>query len=380
MCDRRKNGAGSFFLLFGMLVALLLVVDLGCERRAATFTVGTIGPRSGNNASWCEIQKHAFTIAADEINTSGGINGAPFILIDEYTQDDPRTAAIAFNKLVDRDRVLLVIGSPESDTTLALAPIANSKKIVLLSTGSGAAEAGNAGPYIFGIMPSDGHQARMTAEWMTSRGYRRIAVLYVENTWGRGLMESMVSEFKKLGGDVASVQGSNLGERDFRAQLSKIKASSSTAVYAPLCADSAAVMLRQAKELDVRTQIFGADVYANPALIKEAGDASEGVLFTRHAAYQGKEYQDFAEKYRKKFGKEPETFAAYCYDVVRIAAQTLSKCNGNRQSSDCVRNALLGLNDYKGASGLASFKAGSSASANIFEKLVIQGGRFVPVS
>lgn len=368
------------FSLVGVLILLLslCVVNPACTKRAQEIKIGEIGPFTGNLASWGDIQKRATDLAIEDINASGGIKGYQITLIREDGQADPKVAVSAFKKLADVDRVPIVVGSPASNVTLAIAPIANEKHVVLLSNGSTAKEVGKAGPYVFRIMPSDEVQASVMAEWIMQLGFSKVAVLYVENSWGRGLMETFVAEYKQRGGTITIIESAAPEETDFRTQLSKIKSSTPEAIYAPLYTDGAAAMLKQAKELGLTQQILGADVYGDPALVKAAGDTAEGVLFTRYGEYHGKEHEAFAEKYKEKYGKEPETFATYCYDTVMIAAVAIGTCDLSKLTGDEIRNALLNVRDYTGASGLSSFDGRTSAAGKSFEKLIIKGGKFIP--
>lgn len=368
----------KFISVILILAFASIALILGCANEGREIRIGFLGPYTGNLASWGDIQKRAIDLAIDNINNAGGIKGHKVKPIYEDGQGDPKIGVSALKKLAEVDRVPIVVGSPASNVTLAIAPIANDKKVVLLSDGSTAMEVGKAGLYIFRIMPSDEVQAKVMAGWMMDLGYSTAGVLYVENSWGRGLMEAFTEEYKAQGGKITTVQSSDPTDLDYRSQLSKIKAANPSAIYAPLYTDGASAMLKQAKELRLKQQIFGADVYGDPALVKAAGEAAEGVLFTRYGEYHGKEYQEFAEKYEQKYGENPETYATYVYDAVMIAAVAIGECNLAQLTGEDIRKALLDIKDYRGASGLSSFEGSNSASGKSFDKLIIKGGEFVP--
>jgi len=344
----------------------LILGSFGCAKKEPDeIKIGVMTPLTGDVSSWGEMQRRSTEMVLEAINNAGGVRGSKVKVIYEDDQADPKIGVNAFKKLVDADKVPIVVGSPASTVTLAVAPIANEKKVVLLSSGSTATEVGKAGPYVFRIMPSDEVQSSIMASWAWELGYRRLAVIYTENAWGQGLKDAFEKDFKAKGGEILTIQSSTQDATDFRTQLSKIKDVKPDAIYAPLYTRGAGLMIKQARELGLRQQILGADVYGTPELIQAGGSAVDGVLYTTFGEYHGPEHQEVAKKYKDKYKIDMETYATYCYDAFMIAIETIKRIPSNQPiNGPSIREALLGIENFRGVTGVTTF-AGRNSAARI---------------
>lgn len=370
-------------LWIGIGIILIIAAALaGCvqpEKPKEEIKIGVMTPLTGDVASWGEMQKRATDLALEEINAAGGINGRKVKVIYEDDRADPKEGVNAFKKLVDVDKVPIVVGAPASGVTLAVAPIANQANVVLLSSGSTAIDVGKAGPYVFRIMPSDEVQSSIMANWAWDLGYRKVAIFYVENSWGRGLMEAFNKEFSAKGGAIVTVEAADPDASDFRTQLTKIKSLNPDAIFAPLYTRGAGLMIKQARELGLKQQILGADVYDTPELIQAGGTAVEGVLYTTFGQYQGSEYQAIAKKYKEKYGIDMEAYATYCYDAFVIAVEAIKKIPKEKEiNGPNIREELLKIKDYRGVTGLSTFDGRNSATGKTFDKMMVKNGTHVP--
>jgi len=367
-------------VLVAACIGSVLWVALTRQKRTPEIVVGIMTPLTGDVASWGDMQRKASDLALEEINAAGGIHGRRVRLVYEDDQATPKIGLSAFKKLIDVDHVPIVVGSPASGVTLAVAPTANERKVVLLSSGSTATAVGTAGPYVFRIMPSDEVQARIMTDWAKELGINRVAVIYAQNAWGQGLKDAFESAFKSLGGSITASEGTSQDTTDFRGQLTKISSAKPDAIYAPLYTRSAGLMVRQARELGLKQRVLGADVYETPEFVQVAQNAADGVLFTRYGSYNGPEYQVFARKYTDRYGRQPEAYATYCYDALRIAMFAMGKCPQDSLTGSRIHEALLKIADYKGVTGTTSFNASNSASGKGFDRLTFVGGKVVPWS
>lgn len=228
-------------------------------------------------------------------------------------------------------------------------------------------------------MPSDEVQSSIMADWALQLGFNRIAIVYVENSWGRGLMEGFKNDFLQKGGQILTIQSTEQDATDYRTQLLKIKSVNPDAIYAPLYTKGAGLMIKQARELGIKKQMLGADVYGTPELITAGGSAVNGVLYTTFSEYHGPEYQDFSCRYKEKYGKTPETYATYCYDAFMIAVEAIRRIpKGNDINGPNVRTELLKINNYSGVTGVTSFNGMNSAIGKTFDKMTVIDGSFRP--
>jgi branched-chain amino acid transport system substrate-binding protein len=361
-------------------ILALMMVDFGCTKKGPDeIKIGVMTPLTGDVSSWGEMQRRSTDMVLEEINNAGGVRGAKIRVIYEDDQADAKVGVNAFKKLVDADKVPIVVGSPASAVTLAVAPIANEKKVALLSSGSTATAVGKAGPYVFRIMPSDEVQSSIMASWAWDLGHKRIAVIYTENAWGQGLKDAFEKDFKAKGGEVLSIQSSTQDATDFRTQLAKIKDIKPDAIFAPLYTRGAGLMIKQARELGLKQQILGADVYGTPELIQAGGSAVDGVLYTTFGDYRGPERQEVAKKYKDKYKIDMETYATYCYDTFMIALEAIKRMSSNQPiDGRNIREALLGIENFRGVTGVTTFAGQNSATGKTFDKMTVKNGKHVP--
>jgi branched-chain amino acid transport system substrate-binding protein len=359
----------KLWIILGIVVVVALAIVLvvtQTKKEPEVLKIGIMTPLTGDVSSWGAMQRRATELALEVIKD------LRVKVIYEDDQANPKVGVNAFRKLVDVDKVTIVVGSPASNVTLAVSPLANERKVVLLSSGSTATEVGKAGPYIFRIMPSDEVQSSIMADWAWQLGYKRVAVIYVENAWGRGLMEAFTKDFKAKDGIILTIQATDQDATDFRTQLSKIQGLKPDVIYAPLYTRGAGLMIKQAREMGLKQQVLGADVYGTPELIQSGGDAVNGVLYTTFGEYHGSEHQEFAKRYKEKYGLDVETYATYCYDAFMIAVEAIKRIpKGKAINGPNIREELLRIKDYHGVTGLTTFDGRNNAIGKTFDKMTM---------
>ena len=227
---------------------------------SAAIQLGAVFPLTGDIASYGIAAKKGIDLAVDEINSRGGVNGRKIQVIYEDDQGQATEAVAAIQKLVSVDKVPVVMGSAASSVTLAMCPIANREKVILISPISSSSDlTKQGGPFFFRVCPSDVVQAKMMAEWFKEDGRSTAGTIFVNNSWGQGLKSEFVADFEASGGKVTAIEACKEGDQDLRAQLSKVKDANPDAIYAITYGREGGALLRQAKELAVDKPIYGAD-------------------------------------------------------------------------------------------------------------------------
>ena len=346
-----------------------LLVSGGCRSRQSesTIRVGSVLPLTGDIASYGVAAKRGVDLAVDELNRAGGVTGRRLEVLYEDDQGQVNQAVAAMQKLVSVDRVAAVIGSAASSVTLALCPIANREKVPLITPISSSEElTSKGGPYFFRVCPSDVLQAQMMADWFKEDGRRKAAILYVNNSWGQSLRQEFEAKFRASGGEIVAAEAVREGDRDMRAQLTKIKAAAPDALYAITHGKEGGVILLQARELALAKPIYGADVWGSPELMETARDAAKGVRIIVPTKFEGPKYSGFAAVFSKKYGAEPDVYAAYSYDLTYALAAALAKS----PSGDGLREALAGTS-YEGVTGLTKFDEHGDVIGKGFQRKVL---------
>lgn len=206
------------------------------------------------------------------------------------------------------------------------------------------------------------------ADWLREEGYRKVALLYVNNSWGQGLREEFRRIFTEHGGTVVAEEACNEGDRDLRTQISKLMERSPEALYAITYAREGGALLRQARELGFSQPIYGADVWGSPELRETAGETTRGVKIIVPSTFSGLDYDAFADSYRERYGEDPDVYAAYAYDMIRIIADTAERAD---RDNITIREALSGI-EYNGVTGLTRFDEHGDVVGKGFERRTLQ--------
>ena len=343
----------SKFLTVFCVVALTLALLSGCgnqgdtppaspegQAEAEEIKIGTIGPLTGDVATYGISTKNGVEIAVDQVNENGGINGKKVVLISEDTRGDQTEAANAASKLIERDKVVAIVGGVISAETMTAGPIANDAGVVMISSSSTAQGVPEIGDYIFRNCLSDEVQAVQLAEFAaTELGLKRFAIMFTNNDYGLSLKNAFEGKAKEIA-EVVGIETYNDGEKDFRAQLTKLKGANPDALYIAGYYTEAAKIAQQAKEQGLEVQLLGADGFYSPVLIGLGGGAVDGAVFTAgfFTDDPSENAQNFVNAYKEKFNEEPDMFAAQAYDAAMIlltALKTLMAKAAKLSSRQC---------------------------------------------
>lgn len=342
-----------WMLILGLLISLGM---LGCAKKEKEIKIGVITPLTGEGATYGEATKRGVDLATEEINQKGGINGKKIRLVYEDDQIKPEVGTKVIQKLISIEKVPVIIGAFGSSVSLAIAPVAEKNKVVLFSASSTADALKDAGDYFFRNVPPNSKQGESAAEFAIEKlKAKNAAVLYMNNDYGISLAKAFENFFKQKGGSILITENYNPGDRDFRTQLSKIKDKQPSIVFYPGHYQESGLILKQAKELVIKSVFIGGDGSYSPELIIIAGDAAEGSYYTLMAMGYGvsdEEIKRFTDVFKSKYGVEPDVYSAYAYDALKIIAQAIQ--NGG-YNSEGIKNALYRTKDFKGVTGTTSF-------------------------
>ncbi len=364
-------GLVAVFVIWGLMS---LGRNKGTE--GDTIKIGFVGPLTGELANMGENAQAAIQIAVDEVNLSGGVLGKNIEVIYEDDACTGATGANAISKLISTDKVVAVLGSLCSGATLGEAPIAESSKVVQLSYCSTNPTISQAGDYIFRDVPSDLFQAKYAAEYLMNQGKTRISLLTVKNDWGDGLNKAFTEAFTKVGGTIVSTDTFNPDVKDLKTQLTAIKAQNPDAVYFAAYTDASIAGLKQAYDLGIKAQFFGADAWDDGKVWSELGSLGDGAMFTVVGTNSS---DSFKTKMKEKLGKEDIVYCSnYAYDGLKVIVEAIKiagKANGT-----AIKNALYKVKYTGGVSAkeLMFDSNGDPTSAAYIIKTA-QGGKLVEV-
>lgn len=361
-----------------LIAVALLICFYGCDKKEKdAIRIGCSTPLTGEGANYGRSTKEGIDLAVAEINETNYL-GQPFEVIFEDDKMQPRDGVNAVRKLADVDKVPVILGPFGSSIVLACAPIANKTKTVIISASATADSIAQAGDYVFRITPPNSKQGSDIADFcITKLQAKNASILYQNNDYGITLRDAFIKQFEVKGGKISNQEAANLGDTDFRAQLSKIKETKSDVIFFPLHYKEAAIMLKQAKELGVKSRFISADGAMTDDLLKIAGAAADGTYYSTLALGFGVSdnmIDDFTEKFKKKYnGKEPDIYAAYYYEVTKLIAQAIKEAGYN---ADKIKNYLYSIHGqkcYKGITGITSFDKNGEVNKAFYVYEVIDG-------
>lgn len=349
----------------------------GCAKKdEKEIKIGVLLPLTGSAAVWGENAKMGLEIALEEVNQGGGVKGKKVKLIIEDSQSDPSKAVSALQKLISTDKVSVIIGDIASSSVLAMAPIAEKAKVVLLSPGASNPDISQAGEYIFRNWQSDALEGEIDAKFAYEHlGYRKTVVLNVNNAYGNGLKEVFEKSFQGLGGKILASESFEQGATDMRSQLNKIRNLKIDAIYMPGYPPEMARLLIQAKEMGIKRPFLSVQAFDDPKILETAKEAAEGVMFSvpKPPNLSNPFVKNFIGRYKQKFSRDPGVTSDTGYDALRIVVWAMNQAG---TSAEEVRHQLLTLKDFPGAAGLTSFdKNGDVIKPFIFKQ--VKNGQFV---
>ena len=362
-------------IIYGLIAILLVTtaLSLGCAKKEKVIKIGVITPLTGGAAKYGEDLKRGYDLAVEEINGKGGVNGSKIKLIYEDSEAQPPKAVSAARKLIDRDKVVTILGCFGSSATLAVAPIAENKKVVLLSSASSSPKVTDAGDYIFRNEISDRYGAKETARLFFDLGFRKIGVLFINNDFGIDFCDVVQKTYNELDGTVTAAETFEQDAKDFRTQLVKIKESNPEAILI-VSYKEAILILKQMRELGIKKQILSTALFEDPEILEKVGDIAEGTIYTYYGTFdpqsQDVRIREFIKNFRERYGVDPEYYAPIGYDAVKILALAIEK---GGFKSEQIKNALYQIKDFPGLSGTTSFDENGDVIKPVVLKTVRKG-------
>ncbi|RLE50169.1 MAG: hypothetical protein DRJ21_01890 [Candidatus Methanomethylicota archaeon] len=322
--------------------------------------IGVLLPLSGDLAEIGEKMKNGAVLAAEEINNAGGISGRKIQLVIRDTQTNPAVAVEAFNELVNVEGVKVVVGPAISPAVLSVAPIANEKKVVVVSpsaTAPAISESSNdPGNFVFRVVGSDALQGEAMAEMANSMGFKKAVCLVINNDYGVGLANTIKEKFK---GKVLMVVKYDPNALSYRAEISEIKSAKPDVVFFVAFVKSGSKILKDARVEGLNVSWISSEGIADVAMFSDLEVAEYmvkvGMMGTKPRSPIGTPaYKKFAEKYRARFGEDPGLYSDYTYDAVKLVA--LAVAFAGEYSGEAIRDALFMVSqNYVGVTGPKSF-------------------------
>ncbi len=337
---------------FSALVGVLaLSVLCSTAVLAAEIKIGLMCPLTGKWASEGQDMKNVVSMLVDEVNKKGGINGDTIKLVIEDDAGDPRSAALAAQKLASAG-VVAIIGTYGSAVTEATQNILNEAELVQIATGSTSVRLTEKGyKNFFRTCPRDDAQGISAAAAIKKGGYKAVALLHDNSSYAKGLAEETKAILDKEGVKIVFYDALSPGERDYNAVLTKLRSASPDVIFFTGYYPEAGLLLRQKADMGFNVPLMGGDAANHLDLVKISGTkAAEGFFFISPPLPQdldSKEASNFLKDYKAKYNTVPiSVYAVLAGDAFKAIEKSLEA--GKKTSKDM----MMYLPTIKGLPGL----------------------------
>ena len=382
------------FSLFAVAVGVALLAG-GCDNKtdapkesggapktgagADAIKVGEFASLTGKEATFGQSSHKGTLLAIEELNAAGGVLGRKFELITEDTQSKQGESASVVRKLVSRDKCIAILGEVASGRSLEAAPICQNAKVPMISPSSTNPKVTEVGDYIFRVCFIDPFQGTVMALFAKNTlKAKNVAVLTdAAAPYSVGLATFFKEKFIADGGTVALEQKFSSGDKDFKAQLTAIKAANPEAIFAPCYYTEAGLIAQQARQLGITVPIFGGDGWEAPELVTIGGKAMDGNFYSTHYSPEDKDelVQTFVKNFKARWSNEvPDAMAALGYDSALVLADAIKRAGGTDSAK--LRDAIATTKEFVGVTGKTTLDAKRNATkpAVIIE---VKDGKFV---
>jgi branched-chain amino acid transport system substrate-binding protein len=336
-------------ITFSFLVFLGGIM-LSSALAANSLKIGVMLPLTGRQATFGHIQQQAVLMAAAEVNAGGGINGKKIELIEADTQSNPDMGRRAIERLIERDKVLVIGGGFSSTVTWAAISIAQTNKIPFLVNSAAADKITEQGwEYIFRLNPPVSERLDAVASFVSrvATDIKTVAILHANSLKHAADARRFFKKAGELGLKTVIKEGFASGAVDFRPLLTRTKAKNPDLIYvAADNAKGAALLVRQSRDLKLNPKLFvgGGNGFVQPDFATHAGQASDHIVCTANwtptVPYRGA--GTFNEKFIGRYKTPPEHYGAEAYAGVTVIADALKRTKVPGPKN--VRDALAKTN------------------------------------
>jgi len=330
-------------------------------------------------------------MAIDEANAAGGYGGKPFRLIthndyNNWQTNIPSMGGVSKDseiwgapsnevvRLIYEDKVWAIFGSISSESThIALRVTLKAETPIVNSASTDPTIPETLIPWYFTDIQDDRVQGYTLARHIyTELGFKRVALLRVNDRYGRFGVLKFRDASRRLGHPVVIEQKFQPGDTDFRRQLQVIEDSRVDAIVLWTDIEPAATILKQMQELGMKQRVFGSHRTIGDELIKLAGPAAEGfeAVFPYDPTRNDPRWLAFSAEYEARYHQKPDHFAALAYDQMQILLQAICRAGLNKGR---IRDALTGVTNYQGVTGDMVFDPNCKNIAPLFLARVHDG-------
>ena len=361
-----------------IVASLVLSLAGVCQN---TVKIGVVLPLTGSQAAFGEALKNGYLIALDEINAKGGVLGKKVELDIYDDQSKPDQAVQGVSKLVDQDRMPLILGSYSSESTMAMIPVVTQRQVPLIipiAVADNLSESKS--PWIFRVGASTTDYARATAAFLKNNGApKTMAIVYENTNFGQSSMKAMTAVAQAEGIKLVATESYEAKSPDYRAMLQRVKRANPEVIYFCSYLLDATTLMRQSQEIDLNPGYFTSAgtgfAIAEFPTSKGAGKNAEFTFTVEQwlpaARWAGS--KEFDAEYLRRYNSHPVHHPMAAYVTLMVAARAINdaKSLDSARIRDAIRNIHLAMTPF----GPVKFDT-SGQNQHPLMITQVQGGQF----
>ncbi|MCX8501292.1 MAG: branched-chain amino acid ABC transporter substrate-binding protein [Alphaproteobacteria bacterium] len=316
------------------LAALMQVAPIvNSPSVAGDLMVGLAGPITGPNAALGTQVRNGAKMAAEDINGRGGILGNRIMVMEQDDASDPKQAVSVANKFVSQ-KVTMLVGHVNSGTSIPASDVYREENIIAITPSSTNVVLTDRGyPNIFRICGRDDKQGQVAGNYLIKnfKG-KNVAIIHDKTAYGQGLAIETQKAFNASGGKEVLFEAINPGEKDYGAEVTKLKALKVDVLYYGGYHPEAGLIIRQAREQGLKFQLIGGDALTTKEFWGITGDAGEGTLFTDQAdSRELSSAKDIVAKFRAK-NIDPDGYTLNAYAAFQVLEQAATRAKSTNST------------------------------------------------
>jgi branched-chain amino acid transport system substrate-binding protein len=322
----------------------------------------------------------------EELNAKGGLAGRKVQLIVKDTGASPEKAISFAKQLIEEEQVFALVGPATSGETMAVKPIAEESRTLLLSCAAAESIVNPVARYVFKTAQKDSHAIVKVFQQMKKMGVSRIGVLSSNTGFGKAGKEQIAKLAPEHGIQIVVDEVYDKAATDLTAEVTKVKAANVQAILNWSIEPAQAIVIKNARQLGVTVPIFQSHGFANIQYVKAAGAAAEGVVFPASRIVVAEALPEkhpqkavlvaYKKAYEARYGEDASAFGGYAHDAFALLVRAVKEVGPDREK---VRAAVEGMKGFVGTSGVFAFGPGDHNGLDVdaFEMVTVKDGKFV---
>jgi branched-chain amino acid transport system substrate-binding protein len=371
------------------LVVLAATALAGPALAAEELKIGALLSVTGPAAFLGAPEARTLEMLVEQANAAGGIGGRKVKLVVKDTGGSPEKAVSLARQLIEEEKVFTILGPSTSGETMAVKPIAEETKTILVSLAAAEVIVNPVAPHVFKTAQKDSHAAALVFQDMKKRGITRIAVFSSNTGFGKTGKEQIAKLAPEYGIQIVLDEVYDKAATDLTPEATKLKGSNAQAVLNWSIEPAQSILVKNIRQLGLTLPIYQSHGFGNVAYAKAAGPAAEGVIFPLGKLAvadalpasdpQKKVLVAYRDAYQKRHGEEVSGFGGYAWDAFELLAAAVRK---DGLDGAKVRATLENTQGFVGQSGIFRFSPAdhNGLGMDSFVMLTVKDGKFVPLA